>query len=200
MDIWALRHGQSEYNLLGLCNDDPGKNVSLTDEGRRQASRAAARLAGVAFDAAFVSPLPRARQTAEIVLADRDVPVTVEPSISDIRSGFEGKPVSEYFTATAGDPLHARVNGGESLVDYRNRVERFMGCLRRRAYGAVLLIAHEETLRVIKAYGEGLPDERLRDLHFGNCEPFHCRFAREAGTAFPLRVEALSHPIFRRVR
>jgi broad specificity phosphatase PhoE len=29
--LYALRHGQSEYNLKGLCNDAPAWGVGLTD-------------------------------------------------------------------------------------------------------------------------------------------------------------------------
>ena len=35
----------------------------------------------------------------------------------------------------------------------------------------ILVVAHEETLRVFVAYFEGnVPDERLRDINIGNCE------------------------------
>ena len=175
MEVWALRHGQSEYNLLELCNNDPAKNVSLTDEGRRQAEHAAARLVDVSFDVAFVSPLPRAIQTADIVLDGRGVPLVTDPRLADIRSGFEGKSVSEYFAAIAHDPLHARVNGGESLLDHKERVSGFLRWLQRQPYNAVLIVAHEETLRVFQAHADGLADEHLRVLSFGNCEPYRFR-------------------------
>lgn len=172
MNLWALRHGQSEYNLLGLCNDDPARPVALTEEGRRQAAAAANRLAGVPFDAAFASPLPRAVQTAVIVLRGRDVPLIVEPRLADISSGFDGRPVAEYFAAIAQDPLHARVGGGESLLDHAARVGGFLEWLRDQAFAEVLLVAHEETLRAIKAFAEGLPLQAVIGLQFRNCEPY----------------------------
>jgi len=172
MEVWAVRHGQSEYNLLGLCNDDPNKQVSLTDEGRLQAARAAALMIAAPFDAAFSSPLPRAVQTAEILLAGRILPLRIEPRLADIRSGFDGKPVNDYFAATAHDPLHARVNGGESLLDHKARVGGFLNWLAVQPYHCVLLVAHEETLRVFRARADSLIDEQLRELHFANCEPY----------------------------
>jgi alpha-ribazole phosphatase len=172
VNLWALRHGQSEYNLLGLCNDDPALPVALTQEGLRQASAAADRLAGVPFDAAFTSPLPRAIQTAGVVLRGRDVPLVVEPRLADIRSGVEGRPVTDYFAAIAHDPLHARVNDGESLLDHAARVAGFLEWLLDQPYREVLLVAHEETLRAVKAFAEELEVADVIGLEFANCEPY----------------------------
>lgn len=174
MNLWALRHGQSEYNLLGLCNDVPARNVSLTAEGRRQAARAAKRLQTVAFDAAFSSPLPRAVETAGILVRGRDCRPQVDARLADIRSGFDGRPVAEYFSAIAHDPLNARANDGESLRQHAERVTGFLEWLRTQPCDDCLVVAHEETLRVIKAFAEGLAIEAVVGLPFANCEP--CRF------------------------
>jgi broad specificity phosphatase PhoE len=172
VEIWALRHGQSGYNRLGLCNDDPARPVALTEEGRRQAAAAARRLARVPFDAAFTSPLPRAIETAGIVLGGRDVPLVVEPRLADIRSGFDGRPVADYLAAIAQDPLHARFNGGESLLDHAARVAGFLDWLRDRPFAAALLVGHEETLRAVKAVVESLEPGAVVGLPFANCEPY----------------------------
>ena len=34
--IWFMRHGQTNYNLSGLCNADPDVEVYLTDDGIKQ--------------------------------------------------------------------------------------------------------------------------------------------------------------------
>ena len=79
--------------------------------------------------------------------------------------------MGEYFAATAHDPLNVRVNGGESLLDHKQRVLGFIDWLQRQPQENILVVAHEETLRVFVAYFEGnVPDERLRDLHIANCE------------------------------
>nr|WP_292992781.1 histidine phosphatase family protein [Nitrosomonas sp.] len=62
-----MRHGRTNYNDLGLCNDDPARDVYLTEAGIAQAQSAALALREVAFERILVSPLPRTRQTAEIV-------------------------------------------------------------------------------------------------------------------------------------
>jgi len=40
MRVHALRHGQSEYNLLRLCNDDPTQSSSSPTRRRCACSRA----------------------------------------------------------------------------------------------------------------------------------------------------------------
>jgi broad specificity phosphatase PhoE len=42
----------------------------------------------------------------------------------------------------------------------------------------VLTIAHEETLRVFYAWFNSWPDEKLRDLHFDNCEVLEYNFEK----------------------
>lgn len=67
-ELFLMRHGETEYNaakiLQGWC-DSP-----LTEQGRRDARAVGGKLAsaGVRFDAAFCSTLPRTAATAEIVL------------------------------------------------------------------------------------------------------------------------------------
>ncbi len=172
MQVHAIRHGQSEYNLLRLCNDDPARPVPLTLLGREQAAAAGAALAARGIEVVYCSPLPRAGETAAIMGTRVGAPVIVDARLADIRSGCEGRPVAEYQAAIAHDPLHARPNGGESLLDYRARITGFLDWLAARPHATVALVAHEETLRVFKGVAEGLPPETTIDLAFGNCEVY----------------------------
>jgi probable phosphoglycerate mutase len=171
MNLYVMRHGRTNYNDLELCNDDPRADVHLDAIGEQQARAAAERLRDVTLDRIIVSPLPRTRQTAEFINHYHQAPIDVHADIADIRSGFDGRAVGEYFAAIAHDPLHARVNGGESLLDHKRRVLGFIDWLQRQPQKNILVVAHEETLRVFVAHFEAnVPDERLRDLHIGNCE------------------------------
>ena len=161
-------HGKA---VAALRNDDPSIDVHLSEIGIQQARAAAEQLRDVSLDRIIVSPLARTRQTAEIVNRYHHVPIEVHPDIADIRSGFDGRKVSEYFAAIAHDPLNARVNGGESLLDHKQRVLDFIQWLQCQPPGNILVVAHEETLRVFIACFEGhVPDEQLRDITIGNCE------------------------------
>jgi probable phosphoglycerate mutase len=171
MNLYVMRHGRTNYNDLGLCNDDPAVEVHLNQLGIQQAQAAANRLRNVRLDQIIVSPLARTRETAEIINQYHHTPIEVHAGIADIRSGFDGKAVGEYFAAIAHDPLNARINGGESLLDHKQRVMGFIRWLQNQPQENVLVVAHEETLRVFIAHFEGnVPDECLRDIHIGNCE------------------------------
>jgi len=175
MKIYCMRHGQSEYNILGLCNDDPAKNVRLTAAGRQQAEQAATVLKETPLERIFCSRLPRTRQTAEIVNRHHRLPIEAHPAIDDIRSGCDGKPAEEYFRAIAHDRLNTRVGDGETLLEHKRRVLGFVEWLRGLPYAAVLVVAHEETLRVLAGFARRLSDEEMIDLAFSNCEVWDFR-------------------------
>jgi probable phosphoglycerate mutase len=171
-----MRHAQTNYNLLGLCNDDPARDVHLTKFGIRQAMSAAEQLRRTRLDMLVCSQLPRTRQTAEIINTYHDLEIQSHPALNDIRSGFDGRPVSEYFSAIAPDPLRLAVNGGESLLMHKQRVLTYFDWLKSQNCSSVLSVAHEETLRVFYAWFNDLADEKLRELHFGNCEILQFEF------------------------
>jgi probable phosphoglycerate mutase len=171
MNLYVMRHGHTSYNELGLCNDDPNANVSLDNTGIQQARAAAEQLRDITLDLIIVSPLQRTRQTAGFINKYHHAPIVVHPDIADIRSGFDGKSVAEYFAAIAHDPLNARINGGESLLDHKRRVLGFIDWLQRQPQENILVVAHEETIRVFVACFEGnVADEQLRSINIDNCE------------------------------
>lgn len=172
MRVIGLRHGQSEYNLLELCNDDPRRRVDLTELGCRQAEQAAQMLSQEPISDIYCSPLLRAVRTAEIVSAALRLPYRTESRLSDIRSGCDGKPVADYLAAIAADPLDARVNGGESLRDYQVRVNAFLRQLEVPPGRVALLVAHEETLRVFQSFFDGLALRDVAGRRYANCQPY----------------------------
>lgn len=173
MQLYLMRHGQTNYNLLGLCNDDPRVDVHLTETGRQQAQSAAAALREMPLDRILISELPRTRQTAEIINHYHQVPIEVVPALNDIRSGFEGRPVADYFAAIGTDCFNLHPDDGESVRDYQARVLPILDWLCQQPWTGVLIVAHEETLRVLVAALRGLSPDELLALHFGNCETLY---------------------------
>lgn len=177
MKLLFMRHGQSNYNVLQLCNDDPEQDVYLTELGKQQAREVANKVQNEKIDVIVVSELPRTRQTAEIINQDHQVPIIMQPVLNDIHTGMDSLPVAEYFARTQQDPLHISINNGESLLDHKKRVLKYFDWLNTQNYSCILTIAHEETMRVFYARFNHIPDEKLRDLHFDNCEVLSYEFS-----------------------
>ncbi len=172
MQVYFMRHGQTNYNRRHLCNDNPAIDVHLSETGQQQALIAAEQLRNIAIERIIVSELPRTRQTADIINQYHRVKIETSSMINDIRSGFDGRPVEEYMSAIAHDRLHASCNGGESLLHHKQRILGFIGWLKRQNEKVVLVIAHEETLRVAAGYYKNLSDQDMLDQTFANCEYF----------------------------
>jgi broad specificity phosphatase PhoE len=170
MKLFFMRHGQTNYNVPGLCNDDPSDAVHLTELGIQQAEHAAEQLRHIPLQRIYVSQLPRTQQTAAIVNQFHNVPMVINAAINDIRSGYNGRPVRDYEAAIAHDPWHARPNDGETLQEHQVRVLDFIVGLSAVSERPLLVVAHEETMRVVAAHFRRLDNAALLGLSFRNCE------------------------------
>src|SRR5438128_2468477 len=84
--VYLMRHADVEYFDAAGRPHRP-QTVPLTERGRQQARIAAAALAEVPFDRAVTSGLLRTEQTAQLVLAGREVPLEAEPRLREIETG-----------------------------------------------------------------------------------------------------------------
>ena len=95
--IYLIRHAEPEYPAgericLG-CHVD----VPLSRQGRRQAEQLRDAFSDIALEAAFTSPLLRARETAQ-VLGRGVLPVEVVPALRELDGGvWDGLPFSELY-------------------------------------------------------------------------------------------------------
>jgi broad specificity phosphatase PhoE len=135
MKLYLVRHGQSTGNIGGTLmgqSDHP-----LTPLGEDQARAAAERLASIGPMPIYSSDLPRARATADhIVAALRDAEpadgpprVVLDPRLREISLGdYEGRPWQEFEADTAltaafaDDPYRTALPNGESLEHLEARV------------------------------------------------------------------------------
>lgn len=172
MKVFLLRHGESEYNLRGLCNSDPGVPVALTPAGRRQAEMAAERLRALPIGRIYVSRLQRARETADIVNAHHSAGIRVDARLDDRSTGFEGRPVKQYIHAmhSAPDPFGWKHDGGESYRELVARVHAFVGDLSEPGGAAALVVAHHEVIQAAVGYFRGLGPREMWNIPVDNCE------------------------------
>ena len=151
------RHGESEFSLKQLVNGDPGVSCPLTPAGREQARALGEELADEPIDLCAVTEFQRVRETAEVALAGRDVPVLVVPELNDPRYGeFEGGSLEAYrqWVWDRG-PLEAPV-GGEHRAEIAARYAAGFRRLLARPEETILLVAHSLPIRYVLDAGEGL--------------------------------------------
>ncbi len=85
VNLYLIRHGRQNSRL---CNVD----VELSPEGIKQAELLRARLRSYGLDALYSSDLIRARQTAEIINQELELPLQIRGAIREISFGeLEGK-------------------------------------------------------------------------------------------------------------
>ncbi|TFV52684.1 histidine phosphatase family protein [Blastococcus sp. TF02A-35] len=161
-EIIVLRHGQTEWSRTGQHTGTT--DLPLLPEGEEQARALRAAMAERRFVEVRVSPLQRARRTAELAgLTTTDL----DPDLVELDyGGYEGRTTAEISeelgrewsiwedgTADADEP-------GESLADVGARVDRVLDLVRDRlADGDVALVAHGHVLRVVAARWLGLQPE-----------------------------------------
>ncbi len=170
MKVYFIRHGQTNYNVLDLCNDDPTKDVHLTKFGIKQANTVAKKLRGVKFDAVFVSDLKRTRETAKIVIGNQNLKFTVDKRISDRKTGFDSKPASDFFRAMEKNILNTKINNGESLAEEKERVVSFLKDLKSLKFNKILVSTHGEVLKIVYGYYNQLPNNEMWETSIDNCQ------------------------------
>jgi len=126
MDILVIRHGQSEADILNVI--EGRADFPLTELGHKQAAKMAEWVnCYMKLDKIFVSPLQRARQTAEKLSAATGVPIEFDDNLMEWKNGLiAGLPFAEanekYPKPNPYFP-HTVVYEQESDIEFRARAE-----------------------------------------------------------------------------
>jgi len=159
--IYLVRHGDTKWSperrLAGRTD------LPLTDDGEANAKKLVPRLAQIAFDRVYTTPLQRARRTAELAgFADRAV---VDPRLIEMSFGdYEGRTVQEIRVERPGYAyLKDGCPNGETATDLGARVDSWLADQRT---GTVLVFAHSVIMRVLTARFLGFPPEAGRHFFF----------------------------------
>jgi len=144
--IFLVRHGETDWNAQHRWQGHA--DTELNDRGRAQAYSLRDRLADVPFQAAYASDLRRASETAQIVVAGRDLLVTIDPALREVDIGsWEGlteAQVSERF----GDRQR---RDGETKKAFRQRVLTVIERIGRAHEDAnVLVVTHAGVARTVQ--------------------------------------------------
>ena len=171
---FLARHGESELSVKGLTNGDPRVACALTRAGRAEAKRLGEYLASEPIDLCATSEFERARETADLALAGRDVPRLVLPELNDIRFGrFEGCALTDYRAwAHSHGPEEEAPGGGESRAETIRRYVAAYRTILNRPEKVILVVAHGLPVRyVLDALAGRLPAAKVEQIPYAEAFP-----------------------------
>jgi probable phosphoglycerate mutase len=161
--IIAVRHGETAWNVDARIQGQ--LDIGLNDNGRRQARRVGEALANEPISAVYSSDLGRAHETAQSIAEAAGIPVVPDEGLRERGFGmFEGKTFDEIHQTW---PEHAQnwrrripewkpPQGGESLLELRERVTRTITALAARHPGEqIVVVAHGGVLDALYRVATG---------------------------------------------
>jgi probable phosphoglycerate mutase len=144
-----VRHGETAYTAEGLLNPDDLLDAPLSPGGEEAAREFGRDLAAEPVTIAVTSPRLRARRTAQLLAAGRDLPLLELEDLAEVHAGaFAGGPVTAYRQWLQSAPLAAAPPGGESVLA---AADRYLAGLRRIARlpePVVLAVMHNLPMRM----------------------------------------------------
>jgi len=167
------RHGESTLNSENRINGDPAVPVALTEQGREEARLLGLQVAHIRLEVCICTRFTRTRETAEIALEGRDVPIEVEPLLDDIDVGdLEGIPLEDYRAWKREHTRRDPFPGGESLDAAARRYAHAFRKLLERAETAMLVVTHEIPLRYAINAADGSDDLDGPAHQLANATPY----------------------------
>ena len=161
--VYLMRHGHVDYFSQTVRERGEIRSVPLSARGKSEAEAAGRALAHIAFDRAVCSGLPRARETAEIVLSFQANPPDLEDESGLVEiHGGKLPPVqsreelirrmNEFF-ARAHEPGATNLDGGEVFAEAQARaVAAIERLLSSRGWHTALVVAHEGINRLLLSW------------------------------------------------
>ncbi|MBM6828152.1 histidine phosphatase family protein [Anaerotignum lactatifermentans] len=154
--FYLIRHGETLWNRQGRYQGST--DIELSEEGLAQAELMAKRFRYLPLDAVYVSPLKRARATADAIARETGLTPVVEDRFREINFGeWEGKSIPELqeiygqaYRDFYADPFSHPFPGEGSFAKVTERsMEAFEELLKKHEGQRVAIVSHGGLLRVL---------------------------------------------------
>ncbi len=176
--LYIMRHGKTDWNVLRRLQGRT--DIPLNQEGRKMAEEAAERYRHIHFDICYCSPLERARETAQIVLKGRDIPILCDDRLQEMSFGIcEGMvdskdmpnhPIETLFR----DPeAYIPAEGGETFEELFARTGAFLTEVVEPALKEqkdILIVGHGAMNSSIICQVKKIPLAHFWDAGIENCK------------------------------
>ena len=169
MLLYLARHAQTASSAVDSFNGQ--RELPLTEQGKEQARKLGARLAGIRWAAVYRSPLGRTLETAELIAPGIESAV-LQGLIEIDYGGWEGLSPEQAralnpgrYKAWVADPATTSPTGGETAAQVAERALEALDQIRSRHESSqqpVLAVSHKATLRILGAALTGAPIAKYR--------------------------------------
>jgi len=160
MNIYVLRHGQTDYNIEGKFQGQI--DIKMNKNGEEQTDKAASELKKTYFDVVFCSPLSRTRDTAKKI---NSIDIIIDERIIERSFGtLEGQyGIPDY-------EQNLEKYNIESVENLRLRVNSFLDEIieKYKEKENILIVTHEGIAQVINLYFN--KKSNLKDFRLGTGE------------------------------
>lgn len=163
---YLMRHGEAENTATETLSSDTN-TYGLTEKGREDARRGTEVLKTCKPTRIFSSPVRRAKETAEMVaeglgLSKEDI--VLDERLREFSFGaFEGKKLDEFVAWHNANTYDARLEGGESYQDVKNRFGAFLYEIERtHQEECILIVTHGCGIETLTAVAKGLDKDASR--------------------------------------
>lgn len=156
MKLYLVRHGDTVGTVRKKYHGHT--DVCLDKKGIVQVKRLARHLKKISFTAAYASDLLRCRQTAQLIIGRRRIPIEFKKGLREINFGrWEGKSFNEMqeddcrlFEKWYHDLANFTMPDGESTKAMADRIIKEVNkIVRKHRDGNVLIVAHGGPIRVV---------------------------------------------------
>lgn len=177
--LYIMRHGITDWNLKYRLQGRT--DIPLNGQGREMCRQASEEYKNVHFDVCYCSPLIRARETAEILLKGRNIPIIADERLVEMCFGiYEGKercleipdcPIKTLFLEP--EKYTTPVGNAESLEQLFERTGEFIREViqpQLEENRDILIVGHGALNSAIICQIKNLPVKNMWDFGIKNCK------------------------------
>lgn len=174
-----MRHGKTEWNVKHKLQGRT--DIPLNNDGRIMVENAGNKYKDVHFDICYCSPLVRAKETAEIFLKGRDIPIITDDRLVEMSFGacegkencidMEGSKIQTLFKNP--EKYVVPVEGGESFDDLYSRTGEFIREViepQLKENKDILIVGHGAMNTSIICQINNIPIEKFWSTSIENCK------------------------------
>lgn len=176
--LYIMRHGKTDWNAKHKLQGRT--DIPLNEEGIQMAEQAKEKYKDVNFDICYCSPLVRAKQTAEIVLEGRNIPIVYDDRLMEMCFGvyevvthpsqMEGSPIRKLFKDPANYPGCGRWRNFDDLFARTGSFLKEVVQPQLDEGKDVIIVGHGAMDSSIVCQVQNIPLEKFWDAGIENCK------------------------------